>query len=420
MLSSKRPAWRYVAYALPVAVVAWGGAIRAEPVPAYAQLLREAQTSAPALAERAANVRSAEGLADQAGYRPNPTVSLDVENVVGTRPYRGFSQAQNTLTASQTLELGGKRAARIAAGRASVEASRAQQRQALADFGYDLALAYVTAEAAQTRADLLRQDLERAADDLRVARALVDAGREADLRAVQAQAAVSATRAELQLARADAAEALGRLSAMVGAPAPYTSIGPLLLPGANALAIPTGEPPTSTPAVLAAEAERDAAVRRINVERTRATPNVTVSLGVRRLEGENATNFVGGVAVPFPLFDRNRGAISSALADRDAADARVNAARLEAEASWRAGIFRAGASQDGLLAAIEGESAAAEGYRLARIGYEAGRTPLVELLNARRALTEAQARTLDARTQRIRADATLARLAGRTPFGDAR
>jgi cobalt-zinc-cadmium efflux system outer membrane protein len=72
----------------------------------------------------------------------------------------------------------------------------------------------------------------------------------------------------------------------------------------------------------------------------------------------------------------------------------------------------------GLSAATEGEDGAAEAYRLTRIGYDAGRTPLVELLNSRRALTEAQARTLEAKSQRIRAEAALARLAGRVPFGD--
>jgi cobalt-zinc-cadmium efflux system outer membrane protein len=70
-----------------------------------------------------------------------------------------------------------------------------------------------------------------------------------------------------------------------------------------------------------------------------------------------------------------------------------------------------------LSATAEAEAAANEAYRLGRIGYDAGRTPLVELLAARRNLTEAQMRGLDARMARVRAEASLARVMGKIPFG---
>lgn len=389
----------------------------ADPAPPFAELLREAQATSPRLAEKEADVRVAQGRADQAGMRPNPTVGFQVENLSGGSAAQNIAPVQSTLSASQTLELGGKRSARLAAGRASILAARASQRQAVADFGYDLAIAYAAAEVAQTRVQLLQQDLERAGEDLRVAKAFVQAGREADLRAVQAQAAASAARADLENAKATGVEALGRLSALVGAPAPYTSIGPSLLAQTGGFPASQTDDPATTFAVAVAEAERDAAAQRVNVERTRGTPDVTFSLGARRIEGLGSTLVVGGVSAQLPLFDRNRGNVSAARAEQDAAEARLRTARLEAEAAWRSGQFRANAAQATLQAALEGETAAAEAYRLARIGYEAGRTPLSELLSARRAWTEAQARTLETKLQRIQAEAALARLAGRVPFG---
>ena len=384
----------------------------AEPAPSFAELLRRAEASAPALAVSEAEVRAAQGRADQAGARPNPTVSLEVEDFAGSGAYGGLSRSQTTLSFSQPLELGGKRGARTATGRAQVNAAEARQRQSHADFAYDLALAYAAAEGAQARAELIDQDLQRAQDDLRAARALVDAGREADVRAVQAQASVSAARADLETTRADVVEALGRLSAMVGAPSPYTAIGPSLL--AQAKALPPRPEPTSvtTPAVAAAAAERDAAAKQVRMERTKAVPDLTVSVGARRLAGDDATTVVGGLSAPLPLFDRNRGAVSAAAAELTAAEARLRAAQLDAEADRRSGQFRAAATAVALQAAEEGEASAGEAYRLARVGYDAGRSPLAELLSSRRALTEAQLRTLDAKSQRIRAEAALARLAG--------
>jgi cobalt-zinc-cadmium efflux system outer membrane protein len=138
---------------------------------------------------------------------------------------------------------------------------------------------------------------------------------------------------------------------------------------------------------------------------------------MRRISGDDSTLFIGGVLVPLPLFDRNRGNVSAALAEFDAADARLNAARAEAEGGWRAAVVQASAAETRRAAAAKALSAAEETYRLTRIGYDAGRTPLIELLTARRNLTEAQLRLLDARVARIRTEATLARLSGRIPFG---
>jgi cobalt-zinc-cadmium efflux system outer membrane protein len=76
------------------------------------------------------------------------------------------------------------------------------------------------------------------------------------------------------------------------------------------------------------------------------------------------------------------------------------------------------AAEARVAASAQAETAADESYRLARVGYDAGRTPLIELLTARRNLTTAQALTLEARLARITAEATIARLFGRIPFGD--
>lgn len=393
------------------------GPANAAPAPPYAVLLREAQGMAPRLIESGANVRSAQGLAEQARALPNPTVGLEVEDL-GVHDSNGISQRQSTFSVSQPLELGGKRSARVAAGRAEVGAAEARQRQAQADFAYDLALAYATAEAGQARVALLTDDLDRAREDLRAARALVEAGKEADVRALQAQAAATGAEADLATAKADASEALSRLSSMVGAREPFTSVPLSLLARAEALKAPAGAPAPSAPSVAVALAEREAAARRLQVERARVTPDLTVSLGARRLEAYDDTAIVAGVSAPLPLFDRNRGAVKSASALVSAAEARLNGARLDAEASWNTATAQAVAGEARLAAAAQAEAAAREGYRLTRIGYEAGKTSLMELSAARRTLAEAQTRLIDARVARVRAEAQLARLTDRTPFGE--
>ncbi len=394
-----------------------GGAL-AEPAPPFGELLRQAQTSAPRLAEARADIARAQGLARQAGARPNPTIGVEVENFSGSGPFKGRDLAETTASIEQTLELGGKRGARVAAGRAEVEAARRRAAQISAQFGFDLADAYAQAEASERRVQLATEGLALADDDARVATALVEAGREADLRRVQAQAAVQAARAALEEARAARATAFGDLTSLAGAPAPISSIPVSLLAQADR-SVPVSAPdPLASPTFLAAQADREAAARRIRVERSRATPDVSVSVGVRRFQEDDSTAMVAGVSAPFPLFDRNRGNIGAAQAELAAAEARLNAARLDAEANGRASVARVGAADARLVAAREGERTADEAYRLTRIGYEGGKLALVELINARRALAEARAQTVDAALERLSAQAALARLQGRAPFGE--
>ncbi|ESQ85162.1 hypothetical protein AEAC466_05485 [Asticcacaulis sp. AC466] len=386
--------------------------------PPFAGVLARAQTQAPRLAEARARVDQARGLATQSRAWSNPTVSLESENFGGRAPFNGFGAAETTLSVEQPLELGGKRQARIAAGDAALQSSTVRATQTRGDFTFDLARAYVDAEAADRRLRLAEEALSLALDDERVARALVDAGKEADLRRLQAQSGVQAARAGLDEARAARITALTTLSAIVGEEIPYTAIPADLLPHADLGEAVIAPDPLQSPAYLSAEAERETLSKQVRVERTRAAPDVALSLGVRRLNGDDRTAFIGGVSLSLPLFDKSRGNISAAEADLTASQARLTAARRDAEAQSIAAVYQARAASSRLLAARDTERTAEETYRLTRLGYEGGKLPLSELVSARRDLIEARRQSLDARIDRLMAEALIARLTGAVPFAD--
>jgi cobalt-zinc-cadmium efflux system outer membrane protein len=386
----------------------------AEPAPPYAALLAQALRQAPRLAEAEAAVAQAQGLARQSAARPNPVVGVEVENVSGSGPYRGGDLAETTASIAQTLELGGKRAARMAAGRAGVTAAQARTALARSEFAAQLAVAYAEAEAGTARVVLADESLAAADSDARVARELVEAGREAELRALQAAAEREAARADRGEAVAAGDAAFAKLSALAGSLVVFDAVSESLLSRSVAA---SASAETTTPGIAAARAARDAAAARVRVEARRAAPDVTVSAGVRRLAGDAATAFVAGVSAPLPIFDRNRGATEAARAELAATEARLRQAELDGVGDLRIAQSQARTAAARVEAARAGEAAAAEAYRLARLGYEAGRLPLLELTSARRTLAAARVRTLDARLARIRAEAEAARLTGRTPFG---
>jgi cobalt-zinc-cadmium efflux system outer membrane protein len=390
----------------------------AQALPPFPELLRQSEKLAPRLMEGEANLQVAQGLAHQSAALPNPTISYESENFGGSNNFARISPVQNTVSLSETIEIGGKRGARIAAEAANVEAARSGYELARVDFARDLATAYASCEMAQLRLQLLQEELARAQEDQRATRLLVEAGRESDLRSMQAQAALTHTQADLESARADLSEALINISTLAGASQPYSDVRPFLLLRANTLTLPAEDVPVQTPALRTAEAERETAARRVEVERKRPISDIAVSVGSRRLAGLDATALVAGVSVPLPILDRNRGAIAAQLAELHAADARLSRIRLELQGSWRVAFAQARAAGLRLKASNESEAAAREAYRLARIGYDAGRTPLIELLAIRRALSEAQLRAVEARFARVQAQINLSHLVGRIPFED--
>ena len=143
-----------------------------------------------------------------------------------------------------------------------------------------------------------------------------------------------------------------------------------------------------------------------------------MSAGVRRYAWSSQSGYVLGVSASIPLFDQNVNGVAAARQRIAAAEARLAAAVLQADATRRSAQAQVGAAEQRLLAATEGEQAASEAYRLGRIGYESGKTSLMELLAIRRALSESKGLTIDAQLARVRALSALAQADGKPAFGD--
>lgn len=393
------------------------GSAVAQVAPPFAELFRETE-DAPRQLILDAEIERAEGLAEQSRMRPNPSISALTENIGGQRPYDGFGRSESTLQINQPVELGGKRSARIAVGQAGIAAARARGVDGLLTYAYDLARAYAGAEIADRRIDLAQYELEEAEADLQVAQALVGAGKEARLRSLQAETEVNTLRAELNGAEAERVSAYARLSALAGQGTFYTGLAEPLLVRFDSLPRYGPVDPLQTAPYLTAKAEREAAAYRVELAKRQAVPDVTVSVGVRRLATEKANAFLVGVSVPLPVFDRNRGNIAAAQAELRGADARSTAIRLEAEAGSSAAMALNEAADTRVVAANRTLETAEENYRLARIAYEAGKSPLIELLAARRGLGDARGVILDALSSRFEARASLARLQGTTITGE--
>lgn len=388
------------------------GPLRADPAPAYEILLERIGRNAPAQVEADALLEAAEARLRQAGVRANPELALRADGVLGGKPYAGWGEAEISLDLTQNLELGGRRGARVDVARAEVGVSALRREQAGIDTVARLALTYAEAEAAERRFALAEDALTLAVADARAALVLVEEGREPLLRGIQAETEAAMARAAVEGARAERDAAFARLTAEAMLPTPVTSVRAGVLDRTS----PAASDAAASLAVRVAEAEAEAAERRIGREQAEARPNISASLGVTRYQAEDATALTVGLSMPLPLFDRNRGNIDAARAEHRAAEARVAGARLADAAERSAALARLRASASRVAAGDMGVSSAEEAYRLSRLGFEAGRISQLELRSTRVALISAHDAAVEARLARVRAEIELARLQGRAPF----
>lgn len=367
-----------------------------------------AEASNPRTIGPRADVEEAEALVAQARLRPNPELSVEVENFAGTGDYSGLQSSEYTLSAGLPLELGGKRGARTVAARADLAVAQVREQLAVADIGLMVRQRYVSAVAAQARVDLAQDVYDRSRELAQVAGVLVEAGREPPLRALRAQSELAEAEAELKAAQATALAsrfALGALWSQQSAPVTSAEF-PKLRPPYELLSAYEGLE------LQLASAERQAAEAGVARERSLGAPDLSVSAGVRRFEESNDQALVVGLAVPLPLWNRNQGNVAAAQARLRSATARQAVAAADhrqAVADARAEYLASEAKADTLEA--DSLPQAEEALRLAEIGYREGKFELIEVLAAGDARDGVRRALIDAREAQGRSAAQLIRLA---------
>jgi len=381
--------------------------------------LRDALAAAllanPGLAARSYEIRAREAAVLQAGRLHNPTLSVEVEDVLGSGNFAGAREAQTTIRLSQLVELGGKRAARV-------RLATAEQR--LAGFDYEderievftrTVDAFVEVLAAQERLRLADEALEVARAVHGVARRRVAKGVASPAEEIRAGVAVDTASVarehadhELETARTALAALWGGIEARFDRAEGDLSSLPEPPPLAELQRRAATSPDLAR---WVAELEiRDAALASARSQRI---PDVTVSAGPRHLAAEDEAALVLGVSLPLPLWTRNEGSIAEAghrrakaARERQAAEVRVAAEVRTALTSLRASLEEARVLEERVLPGIE------RALAVLRRGYEEGRHSQLEVFESARAQIEAREQRLLALVEAHHSALRIERLTG--------
>lgn len=380
--------------------------------PSYEQLVQRLPES-PTHQEAQAWIDAAQGRLQQAHAWPNPSIELERANVLGSGGYRGSDAAETTLTASLPIELPSQRQARVDLAHADTHSAQVRAALSQTQLVGVLAQHYVDAEVAIAQHALAQEALALTQADTDAVAALVHAGREPQLRHVQAQAELHTARANVDALAAARDTALMRLGVIAMTHVSPTGLSSSLLqrePGrSNALPTPMQ--------VSLARAEANAAAQQVTLEQRRALPTFSVSVGARRFAESADQAWVVGLGMTVPLFDRNHGGIRAAQAQARAAQARLQASEHNAHAQLAEAQQSLASAQRRLAALHSSVELASQAYRMTRIGVEAGRISQLELRATRAALIAARGQLVQAQWARASAEIALAQVEGRQPFG---
>jgi cobalt-zinc-cadmium efflux system outer membrane protein len=358
-----------------------------------------ALAGSPELRALGFDLRAAESRTLQAGLRPNPVLSLDLEDVLGSGDYEGTRNAQTTLQLSQVIELGGKRRART-----QVAGAYQSLRQSEADLARVEVLATVAGQFVQVVGDqhalsLARETTRLAEETLVQAQRRVAGASASPIEEKRARIVLARTRIDQKHAEHALIVAQHTLSALWGAT--NVSFATAAADLFQRSAIPGFEKLSSrvsrSPGLARLTGEKSLRAAESRLAGARRRPDLTAGAGFRRFSGPDDVGLVFQFSLPLSVSDRQQGAREEARA----LEAKVEVEQAGTELRLRTVLF--GLTQelihaDTELNALEREMLpdAEAALQLAREGFDRARFSQLELLDAQRTL-------LELRRQRIQA-----------------
>lgn len=290
-----------------------------------------AVASGPGLGAERAAVSAAEQQARLDALRPPLTVGGEVENFVGTGDLGGFDDAEFTVRVGRTFELGGKREARQALGASRVALLGNEVERRRLDLVLQATHRFLEVVAQQDRLSLASQAAALARETREAVSYRVERGASpeadlalADLAVARAELEQEDAEHELESARVALSVLWGERSPAFSRAAGSADVIPQL-PEFETLTARLASTPDQQHFAL--EAERIAAQRR--AAEANRKPDVSGTLGVRRLEAFDDQALVMSFALPIGLGPRADLALARNRAELEGVEARRQSVELE-------------------------------------------------------------------------------------------
>jgi len=277
--------------------------------------ITQAVASAPSLDALRESVKASTSAIRQAGVKPNPLLTADMENFTGTGPFTGLGQSEITFTYNQRFERGGKRQSRVRFAENDKQIAISQWHITRLDIIRETERAYIDVLVAQARLENLQQQTSIFVDIYETIEARMVRGKDsklatqnARLHLLQAKNRVAKSQQELDIAKRSLASLWQQPDAAFTVSAEPLFALPENLNPPEMVAIVRG------PDLMLWKLRQERSASMVALEKSNAVQDPTFKVGLRYLQGTSDVAAVAGVSLPFALHDTNSGNISKAKA----------------------------------------------------------------------------------------------------------
>ena len=350
-----------------------------------------------------------EGLKTQAATRPNPSLSTSIQDTRSA--YR-----QTFLQLNQEIELGDKRQARMNAADIFAQKTEAELDSKKAEIHANVIAAFYAVLIAQERLSLAQSSRDIAESARDAASKRVKAGKSSPVEETKSNIAASSAKIEWNQAQAQLSSSRARLASLWGGHLPIlanvegdvTVVPEILKSGEVSQSL------ENAPAIKLAKIEIDSRSALTKIERSKATPNITVSAGVmnnQELGGLNQALL--GLSIPIPVFDGNQGHVQEAVSREYKAQDELAALKNQLEVNLSSQLQRLGAAKQA-AESIRTDilPSAQSAFDAANKGFSAGKFNFLEVLDAQRTLVQTKSQYISALSEAHQSVAEIERILG--------
>ncbi len=371
--------------------------------------------ASPLLNAKEAAIAASSAGVDQAGVRPNPQIDFEIENFTGSGPYSDFGSTETTVTYRQPLERGGKRRARVALAEADRGIARLERARSAAEVALDTQRAWNAVQEAVAMVANGEERLRLTEEMAAIVHRRVKAARDPLAAGLKADNQVADARTGLEQARRTMDATREALAAQWG----EETLG-LAIDGSVFFRLSEGPDGNGAPDLAVNEAQIERAGRSFELEKSRARQDPTIGIGMRRFEDGGDVAGVVSFSLPLAFFDRNRGNIDRAMAERQEAQWMLaEAQRKQAAALRSARSAREAARAEAIAIRDDMIPRAIEAARSSRDGYDRGAFAYLDVADTQRAVVDLRSRLVVALRKFHEAQAVIDRLTGRWTMSDA-
>ena len=362
----------------------------------------------PELSASRREIAAAAGQIVQSRTRPNPELGYSLEDT------QSRTRTQS-LQINWPIEMGGKRDARVNVAERNHDVAGADFDTRRADIRASVIAAYFEVLTAEERVALALASEELADKATDVVSKRVLAGKVSPVEETKSRVAGAGLRIESSQATGELRAAKLRLASLLGRDAVDVEVNSSVadaipfLPSTNALRDRLRASPTIRRAQL--EIQRRSAI--VSLERSKAMPDITLSLGVKRPNELQRNQILLGISVPLPVFDRNQGNVLEAIQREEKARDELAAVNTKITTEVMQARERLATARDQLGVLVRTILPGAKSaYDAARVGFENGKFSFLDVLDAQRTYFASKSQYIRTVSEVHRADADIDRILG--------